>query len=327
MRDFFFFQKRVKMKILHIFGVLLICNVEILHSISVGKFINSYMNAQSNSVRKMLVDEMLGDINEKPINEIFDDYDEKEEQEYQQMLKNRDFLRKEDREHLNNVLKYTKVASTNWGKILLHPEKIPNPTSFLQWDMKKFIKRLLMNPEARNWISDKLLKDIEISDRDKFQQELKQQLGENFNIANDYINSILMPKNVILEPNFQSWVRPNETRMCMDSLEGTWGYPLDVLGQIIKLIGWQIIQTLITDLPDLCSTDPGSSGAIAIQLLCGILGLPDDQCQTITDNWGWICPVFRLVVSVIEIRPLQEQRTLIPTIASKYNFIKFVTNT
>ena len=276
---------------------------------------NTYMNAQSNAVRKMLVEEMLGDINEKPINEIFDDYDEKEEQEYQQMLQNRDFLRKEDREHLNNVLKYTKVASSKWGKILLHPEKIPNPASFLQWDMKKFIKRLLMNPEARNWISEELLKDIEISDMDKFQEELKQEIGGKFNIANDYINSMLMPKQVRLEPNFQSWVRPNDTRMCMDSLEATWGYPLDVFGQIIKLIGWQIIQTLITDLPDLCSTDPGSTGEIAIQLVCGILGLPD--CQTLADNWGWLCRLFRCVVSFIEIRPLQEQRTLIPTIASK----------
>ena len=137
------------MKILHIFGVLLICNVEILHSISVGKFMNSYMNAQSNSVRKMLVDEMLGDINEKPINEIFDDYDEKEEQEYQQMLKNRDFLRKEDREHLNNVLKYTKVASTNWGKNLVAPRKNTKSSLILTVGYEEIHKKTPYEPRSK----------------------------------------------------------------------------------------------------------------------------------------------------------------------------------
>ena len=313
--------KMRNMKISQVLCIFLICKIGLLHAISVGKFMNNYMNAPNNAMRQMLVDDMLGEIKGKPIREVFDDYDEREEREYEQMLKNRDFLRTEDREHLEEVLKYTKVASSKWGKILLHPEKIPNPSSFLQWDMKKFMKRVLTHQKTKTWISQMLVEDIEIRDVDKIQKKLRQQLGDKYDMVNDYIEKILAHNKFGLDPKFQSWVRPNDTRMCMDSLVGTWGYPLDVLGYYIRLILWQIVQTIITDLPELCSTDPGSNGEVVIQLVCGLFGLPDDQCQGLTTIWPLICIVLRIVVPFIEVRPLQEQQTLIPTIASKYRVL------
>ena len=303
------------MKILVILSILVICNLSFISCASVGQFLKSYANAPNNEVRKILVQNMLGDINGRSIEDIFNNYDETEEYEYDQMLRNRDFLRKEDREHLDNMLKYTKVANSKWGQLLLHPEKIPNPASFLQWDMKKLIKQSLRNPEIRRWILRTMLQNLKGSHLEKIRETMKEKLGDNYQNATNYLNSILMGEDIKVDNNFRNSFQATDADTCREAIEATWGYPLDILGDIIKLILWQIAQVLISENVDsICSTQNGEIGDQIIDFICdGNL-----ICVTVLKAiWTPLCePLINLILE-FETEPLKQQPTLIPTIASR----------
>ena len=304
------------MKVLQVLSIFLICNLGVVWSVSVGKFVKSYASAPNNEVRKMIVEDMLGDVNRRSIKDIFENYDETEEYEFDQILKNRDFLRKEDREHIDNMLKYTKVASSKWGQILLHPEKIPNPASFLQWDMKKLIKQAFRHPETRRWILTTVLQYL---NDDKIQEKLKEKLGDKYQNASNYLDSLMKAANIKVNNSFRNTFHATDAETCQEAIDATWGYPLEILRQIIKLIGWHIVQVLVeANNESICSLADEDIGSLVVDFICESFDVL--FCFIVEIGYSFLCEPLIDIFLQMEIEPLQQQPTLIPTIASMFLF-------
>ncbi len=282
----------------------LVCQSE---AVSVAKFFNSYLNAPNLNVKYAVIEDMLGDIHDKTPEEILQ-YGEDEQDIYQTMLKNRDFIRKEDREYLERVLKHSRAAASPWGQILLHPERIPNPASFFQWDMKKFLFEILKNEYLRNHLVE------------HFHLKLKS-LGKT---GYDYFserNSIKAYRSVMLNTS------PTDEETCIEQMRATWGYPIDLFLNLIEEIVVYILQVAEEAYGDtLCETDPNTLGKFLTDIFCLLAGydIGSRECDTLKRRYGYFCPLVEPLVEIFlegianyTVEPY-DQPTLIPWLASTF---------
>ncbi len=293
---------------------------------SVGGFFQTYMSAPSDAVRKSLIEELVLEINSKPIEDIFDMYEyetDEDEMAFVTYLKNREFLKREDREYIDHMLKYTKVANSKWGQILLHPEKIPNPASVLQWDVRKLLVKSLKLPYLRRKIIRTLNKnDVLKSELEKIEGSLgkkDKQNGEKFRLLVKSLQLDFVEDDEDLSTTFQNASVDSDVTgraKCIDQLDATYGYPLEVILQSLKWIILQMLRTFF-ETDGICRTDGDQPGARVLSMLCSVFGISDADCDGVT--YIAVCTALKVVVSGITLEPLRLQPTVIQTIASKEN--------
>ncbi len=311
-----------KMLILTLFGIFLTWEANLVEGLSVDSFLKSYAGAPNNAVRKVIIEDMLGDLNSKPIEEIFDGYEQTpDESQTANLLKNRDFLKKEDREYLDHALKYTKIANSKWGQILLHPERITNPVSVLEWDMKTLVKKVMMNQKLREMILQRVFKNK------KFVKTVKTQLKESvkdpaaFKMVEVLLHKMEKSSEFVDTAFWSENATATDYNICVDQLTATYGYPIDVVLHYIELIVVQILQTIFSEVDGLCLTLPGNPGSVIqpiVTQLCYALDFPEQLCDTLNNPllFTLACDALGLLVLAYEPEPLREQPTLIQTVAS-----------